>query len=135
MSVKDIARKELAGAAGISYAGLNKIIYYKASPKYNTMILIARALDDDVWNVFFDTQREPECIKVKDFKNGMVIQGKNKIKELAVKKKMSLKELVINSQVSYSELMQIMNGKSSPLFETMLLIADALNENVRDVFY
>jgi len=135
MSVKDIVKKELAGTAGISYAGLNKIMEYKASPKYNTMIVIAHALNDDVWNVFFDAQREPEYIKVRDFKEGMITQGKNKIKELAIRKEMPLKELAINSQVSYSELIRIINGKSFPVFETMILISDGLDENVKDIFY
>jgi len=54
----------------------------------------------------------------------MITQGKNKIKELAIRKEMPLKELAINSQVSCSELIRIINGKSFPVFETMILIGE-----------
>lgn len=132
--VRDIALKELAANAGISYSQLYKIMKNEVSPRYSTMLLIANALDENVWNVFFDGQQNSEY-KIIKYEGRMDAEERNRIKAIANNKGVPLKELAINSGVSYSELIRIINGKSSPVFETMLLIADALRENVWDVFW
>ena len=135
LAVRNIARKGLAMEAGISYSELSRIIRDESSPRFNTMLLIAKALNEDVWNVFYDEQNPERLYKIVKYEEGGVSeQGRNKIKKLMKKKGIVTVKLSINSGVSYSELFRIKNCQSSPTFETMLLIADALGEKVWDVF-
>jgi len=133
LAVKNLAIKELAARAGISYAELNRIMKNKVSPRFNTMLLIAKALDENVWNVFFDEQNSKYKELGKTKEGGIRLQ--NKIRDLLEKKGMTIAELSESAGVSRVQLLKIIRNEVSPVFETMLIIADAFNENVRDVFY
>lgn len=136
LAVRNIARKELAREARISYSQLSRIIRNESSPRFDTMLLIAKALNEDIWDVFYDEQNSERLHKIVKYEEGGISEkGKNKIKKLMKKKGITTMKLSINAGISYSELFRIRNCQSFPIFETMLLIADALGEKVWDVFY
>ena len=63
------------------------------------------------------------------------MRGKNNIEEIIIRKDITPKALAIDARISYSELMKIINHETSPRFETMILITEALQEDIWNVFY
>lgn len=61
--------------------------------------------------------------------------GKNKIGSILVKEDRTRKAVAIDAKISEGELSRIINHESSPTFDTMIMIAKALNKNIWDVFY
>jgi len=63
------------------------------------------------------------------------MRGKNRIEEIIIKNRKPKKAIAFEAKLSEAELSRIINHKSSPTFETMIKIAEALNKDIWDVFY
>lgn len=63
------------------------------------------------------------------------MKGKNKIEEIIIRDNRTKKAIAFEAKISEAELSRIINHKSSPTFETMIRIAEALNEDIWDIFY
>lgn len=49
----NIVPKELAANAGMSLSELSRIMNHKVSPTFETMIMITKALDRNIWDIFY----------------------------------------------------------------------------------